>query len=447
MTQAVAKTNFWKYLIETSKKSSYLVVIGIITALYMTISSVFANTMPLKELTYFNAMFSLAYFSSIIGFGIAGGVAIYINQNYKNKDVVANYNRYGLFLTVILAAIFVILIVLFKEVIFDYIFNIDVAGDYTFFYLMCAYIFLNCINRYFMHTLKNMKEFKAQLLQIAIYSTLIVVALLILNFMGGIYLNLVGFIYVGVSILSVILFYFIFLKNKNYGINLLVFKKLKFTYKEFSTIMYMAFSEIIWQIGYMFTAMFLLKVSEIYFNAYSYYENVLDFFNTLYFSFIVITSIDITRALGENKKDEAYMHGKYSIYFSIFIWVVYALCSLALIVPINSGINIDVRPIATIAMILYVSTHLFRFIVWNLSSYVIIWGGKVKTVFWLEFLSAIYYVLIFVFADYFPSSIYWAFFFISLDNIIKTPIYLIMFKNKKWLVNLTAPNPNPELNT
>lgn len=188
----------------------------------------------------------------------------------------------------------------------------------------------------------------------------------------------------------------------------------------------------------MMTSLFLLKVSALYFNSYAYYENILNIFNNLFFSFIVLTSINITRSLGEKNFDEAYMHGKYSIYGSIVIWVIYAIISLSLIVPINAGINIELVEIASTAIILYVAIHLFRYLVWNLSSYVLIWGGQVKIQFLLEVFSTLYFIMLFLIADQIPQNIYLVYFLLSLDNIIKLPIELLIFKSKTWLINING---------
>lgn len=58
----VLNTKFWNYFIKTYKKSGLLILKGLIVAVYLTVSSVFANRMNLPELTYFNAMISLSYF-------------------------------------------------------------------------------------------------------------------------------------------------------------------------------------------------------------------------------------------------------------------------------------------------------------------------------------------------------------------------------------------------
>lgn len=434
---SITDLGFWKYLLKTYKKASTLLIIGIATAVYLTVSSIFANQMQIAELTYFNAMLSLAYFSTMIGFGISGGMAIYINQNFKNKKAVAGYTKIGMYLTIAVLIFFVLIVIVFKDLIFKYIFNISSQSNTLFFFLMCGYILVNGLGYYFTDTLKNMKKFKFQLIQIVTFAILLISGFAILRLSNGLYLNLIGILYLFASIINLIILYVLFLKDKEYKINLLTFTKIKLTLKQFSTILYMAFSQIVWQIGYMFTSMFLLKISELYFNVYAYYENVLDMFNTLYFSFIIITSIEIARSLGENKKDEAYKHGKYSIYFSLFIWLVYAVLSLILIVPINSGLHIELQSIGTASMILYVAIHLPRFIAWNLSGYILVWGGVVKTIFWCEIISSLYYVLIFIFANHLPNSLYWTYFFIGIDSLIKIPVYLTMFKKKKWLVNLS----------
>lgn len=432
-------TNFWSYLVNTYKKSGYLILIGIITAVYLTVSSVFANRMDLPELTYFNAMVSLAYFSHMIGFGVSGGISLYMNQNHTNKQKVAHYAKLGLYLVTAVSFLFVAAVVLLKPFIVSNLLRIDTLGNNTFYYLMAIYMFFNCIRRYLLDIFKNLKLFRLQTAYVVLYSVLIVSSFVALWFLGALALNWIGLAYLVTAMLPILIGLLFFAKNKLYPINFLKPTKFDLTKKELATIFYMAASEIVWQVGYMLTALFLLRMSELYFNTYSYYENALDLFNTFYFSFIVIVSIEITRSLGQGKFDEAYQHGKYSIYFSVLIWVAYAIISFALMTPINSGLNVDLQSIGTVAMLLYVLIYLPRFVVWNLTTYVLIWGGQVKLQFFIELASMLYYVVLMFIYPYLPNSIYWAYFFISLDYLIKLPIELCIFKSKKWLVNITEP--------
>lgn len=432
-SQSVLNTTFLRYFFSTYKKGGWLVAIGLVTAVYLTVSSVFANKLELANLTYFNAMFSLAYFSVIIGFGFANGASLFANQNHTNSAKVNNYARQGLRLVVVFSALFCALLILFPGFIINNLLQIDVQSNMIFYYLTVLYIFLNCILQYLTHFLKNLKLFRMQFVLTVSFSALFVLGLALLGLFGDIALNAIGIVYIIASVVCIAMVIVMLQRNKEHPISLLKAPTVALTKKEFATCCYMAFTQIVWQVGYLFTALFLLRMSELFFNSYAYFENVLDLFNTLYFAFITIVSINITRSIGNNQKQEAYQHGKYSIYASLLIWLIYFVISLALFLPIKAGMNPELQSIAFISIILYLIIYLPRFVFWNLSSYILIWGGQVKIQFVLEVITTLYYILLYFLAPYLPQNIFLAFGLLMIDNLVKIPIELYLFKSKTWL--------------
>lgn len=188
------KMGFWKYFLKVYKHSSFLILQGLIIAVYLTVSSVLANRMNLVQLTYLNAMVSISYFSQIIGFGISLGVSVYINQNYKNKEKVAFYTKIGLYLTILLGFIFVLLLFIFKDFFLSTLMNIDVAGNYVFYYLIIAYIFLNCIASYIVNILKNLKHFAMTIIISVILGVMLIVGFLLLYLTGNLMVNYIGIV-------------------------------------------------------------------------------------------------------------------------------------------------------------------------------------------------------------------------------------------------------------
>ena len=423
------KTSFFKYFINIYKNASFLIIEGIIIALYLTASSVFANQLNLSNLTYFNSMFTVVSLATIMGFSFASSMGIYINQNFKNKAQKDKYIKLGFIISIIVSTLLTLFLVVFKNFVVETFLGISV-DSYTFYYTMVFVCFLSFINYYLRHILKNLKQFKIQILLSIIYGSLLILGFALLVLTNGLALNFIGALYVAITIINFIIVYTAFLKSKHIKLNLFKLKGVKITKEEALTTFYISFSELVWQVGYMLVALTLLKVSELYFNAYAYYENVLDIFNTFFFSFIVITSIEVTRDLGSNNLDRAYKHGVYSILSVIIIWAFYAVISMVLFVPINAGLNTQVQSVGLVSMILYVLLHLPRFLAWNFSTYLLPSGGKVKTIFILEVLSTAYIITIFLLAPYLPQNIYLIYFLIGLDNIIKLPIFFAMFKSK-----------------
>ena len=222
-------------------------------------------------------------------------------------------------------------------------------------------------------------------------------------------------------------------RNKIHSINILKYERLKLEKHEIRTIVLRCLAEIVWEVGYMFISFFILKANVILYNQYCYFENALDIFNGVFFTFVKLTSIRICTAIGERKRDEAFKHAKYSIYASIVIWFFYALVSFALYLPLKSAMNIDLQATALIPYILYVALSLFRFVNWTMGTYII--GQSeiyINYQFWIEVVFAIYWVLLYLLADIFKGNMYLIFGAIALECTIKIIIDSIKISNKRW---------------
>jgi Na+-driven multidrug efflux pump len=428
---------FWKYFFNTYKNARWLVLRYIIVAVYLTVSSIFTNKMELGNLTYFNAIITITYFCELLAFGISNGMSVYINQNIKDKDKSAHYVKVGFYLNCIIAGLVIVLLVILKKPILHGLMGFSDGIDYLFYYLMLIYIFFDCILHYITHILKALKVFVAQMLNSLIQCALLVIGFMLLYFTSGLALNYIAIIYITTMVACIIAGLVSLKRNKLLSINIFTKTKFRLSKKEISVLLHMTGMEVVWQVGYTLISLFLLKVSEVAFNQYAYLENVLNVFNGLLFSFIILTSIEICRSLGREQYDEAYIHGKYSLYATLIIWFVYLVVSLALLIPIRSGMHIELQSTAFVAILLYVFTHLFRFLVWNLGSYILCWGGKVKILFWIETCSTIYIILIYCLANFIPNNLYLIYLLVALDSIIKLPILLWLFKRKKWLKNVS----------
>lgn len=302
---------------------------------------------------------------------------------------------------------------------------------------MLIYIFLNCILNYFVHTLKELKLFWAEAIISIIECVLLIGGFLIVWLQFDLALPLIPIIYIATMVCAILFSVFYLNHNKQFGINVFKFVKIKLSREENLIIWRMTAIQIVWQVGYTMLAYFLLRVSDIFFNQYSYFENVLDIFNGFFFSFITITSIDICRSLGKGNFDEAYKNGKNSLYATCVIWFLYFVSSLIFAFPLLKGMNSDIQVLALTALILYVFMHLFRFLSWNLSSYILCWGGELKILFWQEVFAAVYYLVFYFIAELLPVNLYLIYFIITLPPIMQTIIDLIIFKRKKWMKKLS----------
>ena len=273
-------------------------------------------------------------------------------------------------------------------------------------------------------------------MSVSISLSFVIIGFLVLYFANVYYLTYIAIIYIASAVLLLVLNIICLNKKSEYKVNFFKIIKISYTKKKWGILLINFSVEFVWQIGYYATSLFLLKKGDQFLNTYSYLENVLDIFNGFLFSYITITSINITRALGQDKFDEAYMHARYSIYGAIILWAFYFVMSLILMYPIALGVNSEYFRVMFTVLPCYVAMHFFRFLTWNFSSYMLRQGGKGGEVVAVEILSSIYMIVLCVVAPYLPASVPLVYLFITIPDIIALPIYFIVFKRKKWLCNV-----------
>ena len=438
---SVTFKGFLRYFTGTLKESKFLLLKYIIVALLYSAISILANLLGVSELTYLNAFLSLYAFSSIIAFGISNGISVFMNQNIGSKFKVRKYAKIGFEINIIFSLFATILLVLFPkffmEILMDY-----TPENYTFYYIMCIYFFLSCIRSYLVETMKNLKFFKQQLVCELIPLVITISGFLILYFCGIYYLNYIAISYIAGAVVSIIFSFVLLLKNKEISVNFAKFQTINLTKKQMGILISTLAVEFIWQIGYYASSIFLIRYSEAVFNTYSYLENVLDLFNGVFFAFASVSAIKITRCLGRDKFDEAYLYSKYSIFSSIVIWLFYFIISLILIYPIALGVNREYFDLMFTVLPCYVSIYSIIFISWNMGSYMLRLGGKTGIFVVIEiFATAIKIAECFI-VDFLPRSIPLIYFMMLVPSIYSLIVYLIIFKRKKWLNNI---NKDPNL--
>ena len=428
--------DFWRYFFCAFKKAKWVIVRHIVIALYLTISSVIANKMNLINLTYFNAVFGLTYFAELIAFGIASGIGVYVNHNIENKQKVNNYIKIGLYLHIISSFVLVLIFAIFYKPLLHGLLSLPNSIDYGFYFLMLVYCFFVSILTYIVNILKELEIFLGELLLAIIQSALIIVGVFVSLWAFNLSLYFIASVYIISAILAIV-FGFVYLRRK---INIKFFSKTNshLTKIELFTIIKMTLTQFVWQIGYTILSYFILHSSEIIFNQYAYFENVLDILNGFYFSFVVVTSIDISRYLGEKDYEQTYKIGKYSLWATFVIWFLYFVISLSLSIPLINGMSIDIKDTAFICLLLYLTTYLFRFMSWNLMSYILCRGGQVKIIFWQELCCSIYYIILYCLVGFVPANIFIIFALINIPTIFQTILGLILFKNKKWMTSLNS---------
>lgn len=432
---------FNKYFWKTFKEGKYLLLKYLVTSILMIVVAVLSNLLGVKELTYLNAFLALNCFASLVSFGVSNGMNVLINQSIGSKFKVNKFAQVGFEINLIFLTLMTICLVafpqFFMEVITSYL-----PTDYTFYYIMCGYFFLSGLNGYLQYTMKELSIFKLQFYCEIIPIIVTVLSLAILYFCGIYYLNYVAIGYVLSAAIGFVMVAICMAKNKTFKVNIFKFRRLKLTKKQWGIILSNLATEVVWQVGYYATSMLLFRFSEGIFNTYSYLEIVLDIFNGVLFAYINITCIRITRCLGTDRFERAYKHAKYSIYSVIAIWGFYFVASMLFIYPIALGVNKAYFSIMFLAIPCYVVLHLFRFLSWNFSSYMLRLGGKNKAILAMEIARALMFVGICFIVKFLPNNIFLAYVLVASPDILFLPVQFIMFALKKWLANV---NKDPML--
>lgn len=428
------KTKFWKYFFNTIKESKWLLLGYFLGGVFLIIVGVIANRLGLDDLTYYNAMITISYLGEMIAFGFSEGFGMYINQNIKDENRARKFAKLGLYFTFGFISIVAIVFMSFPNFIAKNVLNLDFELNYTFYYLMVICMVIMATNGYITLLLKKIGEFKYQL-----FTTIIQGVLINLSLFGILVLDLfslipIAIVYIIVYIVCLILSSSVLAKNRVLKINIFKFERLHLSRQELGVVVSRAMSEIIWEVGYLFLSLFILKANVITYNQYCYFENVLDILNGMFFAFVNVVAIKICRAIGEGKKDEAVSHAKYSLMSTFVLWLIYASVSLMIFIPLRNGMNVELQDTALLAILLYIFATLFRFIEWNLGTYIL--GQSeyfTKGALIVELCCMVFWIMLYLIVDYIALNIYIIYSLIVLDNVVKAIINLIAMKNRKWL--------------
>lgn len=428
-------TKFWKYFWNTIKESKWLLLRYFIVGVYLIVIGIIANRLNINDLTYYNSMLTLCYFGEMIAFGFSEGFGIYINQHISEPNRAKKYAKIGLYFTMGFTIIVATLFAIFPNFIITNVLNLDFAVNLTFYYLMIINLVIMTIFSYIILLLKKVGEFKHQLISTIVQAVLVTVSMLVILLANRLMLIPIAIVYIIVNLVSIFCGHLSLRKNEQLPINLFKFERLHLTKQEAWVVVSRALSEIVWEVGYIFLSLFILKVDIIAYNQYCYYENALDILNGIFFAFVSVVSIKICRCIGEDKKEEAKLHAKHSLKATFVIWLFYAVASMCLFIPLKYGMNIELQETALVSVILYLLVALFRFIEWNLGTYIL--GQSeyfVKLGIILESIFMFYWIVLYLLGSYITPNIYIIYGLIALENFIKIIISLILYKNPKWLI-------------
>lgn len=430
---------FIKYFIRILKESIVLIFDYIVIGIYLIVLTIIANKFNLEDLTYFNATLLLLYFSNMISYGITSGLNIYINQNINNPEIVKKYISLGFSISLVVGSLFTLLIYISKEFLFTEILKINVTDNYLFFEIMCFALILNVIVEFFIDIFKVTKEFKYRFITNFIRSFVIIFLISVLVYVTTRNIYIIAITYV-IAYLTILPLMFHLFSKKTKLINFSFKELLNSTHKvnlnELYTVITVGCKEIIWNIGYSISGIILLNKSEMLYNSYSYFENVFDIINGIYFSIIAVCSINICNEIGIKNENKAFKHSIYAIFMSVIIWIIMLIIYIIFKNNFISGMNTEIQNIGEYIAIAYLLIQLFRYIDWSLNSYILVLGGKVKLPFILDIFGLLFFLTIFAFNKYLPNNEVILIFIIGADSIIKCIVNIPYFLSKKWIKNV-----------
>ncbi len=426
---------FWKYFFGTFKQGKFLLATFLTNAVLMSIVTVLANLLDTPELTYLNAFLAINYFGTMISFGVSQSTSIFVNQNISSKYRVRQYTSAGFYLSVTALCIFECILIAFPQFMMETLGDF-VPNDYTFYYIMCIYLFLTGVSNYMQDMLQALQKYKIEFVCEIMPIVVTIIGFVVLYFAGIYYLNYIAIVYIVSGLVSVTLAAVSLFKDKKFKINIFSKLTVRFTKRQWTIMLTNFFTEVIWQIGYFATSMFLLRLNDGIFNTYAYLENVLDIFNGFLFGYICVTCVRIARCLGRNQFKKAGQHAKYSLIGTVIIWAGYFIVSLLLIYPLAIGANNEYFNLMFYAVPCYAFIHLVRFLAWNFSSYMLRLGGKGKGLLIVEIVSSIYLFVMCILVQYLPINIFLAYGVILVPDLIKLVVCLIIYKRKKWMANI-----------
>lgn len=420
--------NFFKFFFDCFKEGRSLILKYIAAGITTAAVTIFANKLELNSITYFNAVLSITAFTIILSFGVTCAVGIFVNHNDDEKEK-KRYLKIGFFLTLCISTVIFLILFLFKDFILVKMLNITIEAD-LFYYAMITFFLIDCFNNYYVDIFKVTKKYCYQLVDFSIVAILQILGLFIFYLTNNLNLTNIGFLYLIISIVNFICLTLIV--NKIYRVNILDLTNIKMTKKELRTFIYSISLQSVWQVGYTLLSYYMLRINDGIFNTYSYFENTLDVLIGLFYTFANIGLLRIETLIGKGESEEAYKTGKYCIYSTMLIWVIYMVIILCFYEPILKGLNPELYDIGKETLIMYACLNFIRFLSWSTTSYILIAGGWVRIQVMLHGGAMVYYLILFLLSP-FEISTLGVYITVFIESLVIVILSLIIFKKKKWL--------------
>ena len=400
---------------------------GLSTSIMWLITAIFTNTMNLSALTYYNSLITILFFVDIISFGAVQSAIVCLAKDKKSKQQKLQVCS---MVNVVITIIGVTIIIALREQILFGVFGLEEASNQAFYYMMLCYIAFMSITKYYERAFRAFDLDKYAMTSTIINALTTICGFCIVYLTGGISLNFIPLIFFLAQLLNFVYMVFVYKRELNIKIFKISFKNLSL--KELGFIISRISVEFAWQIAYTMEALFLLKLSVYIYDTYSYFENVLDILANVYFAFMYICSVQISRRIGERKYDDAFQVGKWTIYISIWTWVGYLIISGIIFYPLMLGLNTELFETGMQTYFLYVFGYFLNFVEWCLYSYIMSMGGKTKAQIILYSFLSVYYITLYVVVAYLPTNIFFAYGVMYFSSIAMIVVNLILFKRKNW---------------
>lgn len=402
---------------------------GLFVSVTWMATAIFTNTLDLPELTYFNVIVSIMTFCDILTFATAQAFIVLLSRKKDRYQQVLNFCSLINIAFMLIAATF--LFAAKDFVLFD-LFKLSDASNSLFYYAMIGFIVIRSITRYYETVLRGTQLTKQLMFSTLITFLMLMAGWVVLILTNGMALNYIPIIFYVSQLAS--FGYVAFVHKRDNNINIFnIFKLDKLTKSEWGVVLSKVVFELFWQIGYTICQMFMLKISDRTYDSYMYFENVLDLFNMVYYSFMYVTSVQVACAIGEGKKEQAFKISKYSLYISMWTWLGYLVLTGALCYPILLGMNAELFEIGLQTYFIYVGLYFFRFITWCVASYCISMSGHNLAQIVIQMFVLPYYIVLYFTAQYLPDNVFATYGFLIFEVLAVMSVELVLFFRKKWL--------------
>lgn len=410
-------------------------------------------------------MFILNFF----WFGIGGGLTVFISQYYgaKNKEKIVGFIQLGLFITIIIGAISIVIVYFLGPVILRLLIRDGPTKQQSITYGITYLKYLSFGSIFWLfnvilgNTYRGIKRTYVPLIggAIAISINIFLNAIMINGLWGFPELGTKGAAIATVisKFISNVVLVCIGLIKPKYNLIKQIFKKIYFNLNDLLSYIKkgspIILNELLWALGMLLLSLFTTRGNEEWINIFNYSQNITDLFLVLFSGVSTGVLLFVGSALGEGdfKKAKDYSHKLFGLFIlsAIMVLILLVLLSPALILIFTKG-NINYIWHQTYYLILIGTPFVLIYGANNFYYFTLRAGGETLRAFLIDQLPT--YVIAIPLAFFlgymepkWKLGLLLIFFITKLSEIIKLVFAYSYYKKDTWVNDITKPEEKVEL--